>query len=410
MDDSSRIATIREGSDFGDTTPALKYNLDDHLGSSNILVDENGTLVNQEEYYPFGETSFGAYAKKRYRFCGKEKDEESGMYYYGARYYSPWLCRFVSVDPLAGDYPFYTPFQYAGNQPINFIDLDGLEQAQPQTPAGSAGSSPIPAVGGNTPVQDNTTVVAQSPNLTNLTLGTANNKPAATPLSSQTLKIKPVSLNINTTSTIPNTRHQINQNIQSNQAKNQNSQGTIKPFEPTLMDSWSESNGFLGKTSYGIFNGIYITAQSFNPFDTDISQLNGNVATAKDRTDAFVNTVATFTPIKGRSLTTTSEGFMLGSYTHTLKSPLNVSFRASSIAMETRTFQYSTIAPKSFMNSTTFARSFLQLTPKMQPALGSVQNAIIPAGTKIQIGLTGFQSGQGIGTWLQIYTPNRLPF
>jgi len=70
---------------------------------------------------------FGSYAKKRYRFCGKEKDEESGLYYYEARYYSPWTCRFISVDPLAGEYPFYTAYKYAGNQPINFIDLDGLE-------------------------------------------------------------------------------------------------------------------------------------------------------------------------------------------------------------------------------------------------------------------------------------------
>lgn len=125
MDDTKRIATIREGNDFGDTTPAIKYNLDDHLGSSNVLVDENGTLVNQEEYYPFGETSFGSYTKKRYRFCGKEKDEESGMYYYGARYYSPWLCRFISVDPLAGKYVFQTPYAYADNNPINKMDYNG---------------------------------------------------------------------------------------------------------------------------------------------------------------------------------------------------------------------------------------------------------------------------------------------
>ena len=125
MDDTKRIATIRDGYDFGDTTPAIKYNLDDHLGSSNVLVDENGTLVNQEEYYPFGETSFGSYAKKRYRFCGKEKDEESGMYYYGARYYSPWLCRFISVDPLAGKYVFQTPYAYADNNPINKMDYNG---------------------------------------------------------------------------------------------------------------------------------------------------------------------------------------------------------------------------------------------------------------------------------------------
>jgi RHS repeat-associated protein len=90
-----------------------------------VLVDEYGTLVNREEYYPFGETSFGSYAKKRYRFCGKEKDEESGLYYYGARYYAPWLCRFVSVDPLAGKYVFQSAYAYADNNPINKMDYNG---------------------------------------------------------------------------------------------------------------------------------------------------------------------------------------------------------------------------------------------------------------------------------------------
>jgi RHS repeat-associated protein len=71
---------------------------------------------------------------KRYRFCGKERDEESGLYYYGARYYAPWCCRFVSVDPLAGDYPYYTPYQYAGNQPIISIDIDGLEGSVQNNP------------------------------------------------------------------------------------------------------------------------------------------------------------------------------------------------------------------------------------------------------------------------------------
>ena len=56
------------------------------------------------------------------------------LYYYGARYYAAWLCRFVSVDPLQHKYPYYTPYQYAGNKPITFIDLDGLEpMIPPQT-------------------------------------------------------------------------------------------------------------------------------------------------------------------------------------------------------------------------------------------------------------------------------------
>jgi RHS repeat-associated protein len=64
---------------------------------------------------------------KRYKYVGKERDEETGLYYYGARYYAAWICRFVSVDPLQFEYPYYTPFQYAGNKPIIAIDLDGLE-------------------------------------------------------------------------------------------------------------------------------------------------------------------------------------------------------------------------------------------------------------------------------------------
>ena len=48
------------------------------------------------------QTSFGAYAKKRYRFCGKEKDSESGMYYYGARYqiYSQWITNFINATSV----------------------------------------------------------------------------------------------------------------------------------------------------------------------------------------------------------------------------------------------------------------------------------------------------------------------
>jgi len=62
------------------------------------------------------------------------------MYYYGARYYAPWLCRFVSTDPLAAKYAYYSPYQYAGNKPINKVDIDGLEE-DGATPTGGEGGS-----------------------------------------------------------------------------------------------------------------------------------------------------------------------------------------------------------------------------------------------------------------------------
>jgi len=68
----------------------------------------------------------------RYGFNGKEMDNEvkgnGAQYDYGFRIYDPRLGRFLSVDPLTASYPWYTPYQFAGNQPINAIDLDGLEE------------------------------------------------------------------------------------------------------------------------------------------------------------------------------------------------------------------------------------------------------------------------------------------
>ncbi|MDR9399763.1 MAG: RHS repeat-associated core domain-containing protein, partial [Salibacter sp.] len=127
MDDQSRIASGRIGASMGDSTPAVKYTLENNIGSSVVTLDDSGAVVNEQEYYPFGETSFGSYAKKRYQYTGKERDEESGLYYYGARYYAAWTCRFTSVDPLAGKYAQLSPYNYADNNPVNDYDIDGQQ-------------------------------------------------------------------------------------------------------------------------------------------------------------------------------------------------------------------------------------------------------------------------------------------
>jgi len=69
----------------------------------------------------------------RYGFNGKEKDPEGmggggSTYDYGFRIYNPKIAKFLSVDPLTKEYPWYTPYQFAGNKPIQAIDLDGLEE------------------------------------------------------------------------------------------------------------------------------------------------------------------------------------------------------------------------------------------------------------------------------------------
>ncbi|MCB9236149.1 MAG: hypothetical protein H6581_31160 [Bacteroidia bacterium] len=129
--------------------------MEDHLGSSSVTLDVNGALFSKEEYFPFGETSFGSFAKKRYRYVGKEKDEESGLYYYGARYYAAWTCRFVSVDPLALSMPFMAPYVYAANDPIGQFDVDGMNPSGGGGdgligPATKAAEAAIPIVQGKT--------------------------------------------------------------------------------------------------------------------------------------------------------------------------------------------------------------------------------------------------------------------
>lgn len=128
-DDQSRIALVRVGSPFPhDSTPAVKFHLGDHLGSSNLVLDGAGGLVNREEYTPYGETSFGGFAKKRYRFTGKERDEESGLSYHGARYYAPWLGRWSSCDPL-GTVDGLNLYRFVRNNPVRFSDPHGLDSA-----------------------------------------------------------------------------------------------------------------------------------------------------------------------------------------------------------------------------------------------------------------------------------------
>ncbi len=140
-DGSRRIAmvdslTIDRGQPIEPVT-TIRYQYDNHLGSACLELDERAEIISYEEYHPFGTTSYRSgrslteTSLKRYKYVGKERDEETGLYYYGARYYAAWLCRFVSVDPIQFDYPELTPYQYASNRPVTMIDLDGLEAVQP---------------------------------------------------------------------------------------------------------------------------------------------------------------------------------------------------------------------------------------------------------------------------------------
>ncbi len=132
MDDQQRVALVRVGEAFPeDRSPAVRYHLGDHLGSSNVVVGNGGDLVNREEFTPYGETSFGSFAKKRYRFTGKERDEESGLNYHEARYYMLGIGRWMSADPKQELSVNFSPYIYGQSNPIYYIDATGQQPSNP---------------------------------------------------------------------------------------------------------------------------------------------------------------------------------------------------------------------------------------------------------------------------------------
>lgn len=126
MDGQKRLGRRRLGEAF-DGKPAELLVLSDHLDSANIELNwQSGVQVDREELRPYGETSFGSYVLKRYRFTGKERDEESGLYYHGARYFAPWMARWTSPDP-AGKVDGSNLYAYVRGNPIRLIDPTGRE-------------------------------------------------------------------------------------------------------------------------------------------------------------------------------------------------------------------------------------------------------------------------------------------
>ncbi|WP_204936551.1 RHS repeat domain-containing protein, partial [Methanococcus maripaludis] len=100
--------------------------LPDHLGSTNLLVNENGSEVERSEYLPYGQVQSGG--SEKYGFTGKENDADTGLMYYGARYYSPEYRIFIQPDTMLPD-P-YNPqalnrYAYTLNNPVKYNDPDG---------------------------------------------------------------------------------------------------------------------------------------------------------------------------------------------------------------------------------------------------------------------------------------------
>ena len=102
----------------------------DHLGSTSLVSDAEGLITQHVAYIPYGEV----FVEQRngswntpYLFNAKELDEETGLYYYGARYLDPTNAAWLSVDPMFEKYVGMTPYNYCAGNPVKLVDVDGEE-------------------------------------------------------------------------------------------------------------------------------------------------------------------------------------------------------------------------------------------------------------------------------------------
>ena len=106
----------------------------DHLGSTSYITDAKANVAQFDAYLPYGELLVDEHSSTEempYKFNGKELDEETGLYYYGARYMNPKTSLWYGVDPLAEKYPSIYSYCYTFNNPVKIIDPDGKEPIKP---------------------------------------------------------------------------------------------------------------------------------------------------------------------------------------------------------------------------------------------------------------------------------------
>lgn len=130
-----------EQAPFNSQRDMVYYYHKDHLGSSAFITNDSACVVQQIEYLPYGEVflekqRYTSDYQTPYRFNGKELDEETGLYYYGARYMNPRLGVWYGADKMEEKYANMSTYTYCLNNPINSYDNNGNEPIKPQ--AGTA--------------------------------------------------------------------------------------------------------------------------------------------------------------------------------------------------------------------------------------------------------------------------------
>ena len=106
----------------------------DHLGSTSYITDDHANITQYDAYLPYGELLVDEHSSSEdlpYKFNGKQFDEETGLYYYGARYMDPKISMWLGVDPLREKYPSVTGYCYTMDNPIGLMDPTGMAPKYP---------------------------------------------------------------------------------------------------------------------------------------------------------------------------------------------------------------------------------------------------------------------------------------
>ncbi len=136
MVDTQRIALVETRADIANAPSLMRYQFGTLVGSASLELDDDAGIISYEEYFPYGATSYRAArsateAAKRYRFTARERDEETGLSYHGARYYASWLGRWTAADPI-GINDGVNVYQYVAGNPIRLHDPTGTDGKAPE--------------------------------------------------------------------------------------------------------------------------------------------------------------------------------------------------------------------------------------------------------------------------------------
>ncbi len=144
MDDTHRIAmietrTVDTAGDDKSPEQLIRYQLSNHLGSASLELDDSAGIVSYEEHSPYGSTTYHStrtdveVSAKPYRYVGLEKDNETGLYVMGVRYFAAWLGRWTSADPIGIEADGPGLYNYTRGNPIAYTDPGGMKEEKPLT-------------------------------------------------------------------------------------------------------------------------------------------------------------------------------------------------------------------------------------------------------------------------------------